>query len=147
MSILLSHSSLDFKKNEVKTLEVIHTRGFFSDDFSELAGAISSAYDKHRGIKKGTFDFNFVSDFDVVIEKKSHRIIIHASAIGDYQFTTYSIGICSTDNSNELIRRFHFDYVHKNGGKDQKVPVSHLQYGGKSGVGFSGMIYNTDKIE
>jgi hypothetical protein len=145
---MLPHSAVEFKRNEVKTLETIRTRGFFDNDFGELASAISITYEKYFTALKGkTIDFNFVSDFDIEIERKLHRVILHAEVIGNYDLTTYSIGICSDKKKSELIRRFHFDYVHTKGGKKQKVPVSHLQYGGKSGTGFTGNAYGTKLIE
>lgn len=148
MSIILPHLSTAFKKNEIKTLEFICARGFFDNDFSELAGAISSTYSRYRNVNlKKNIDFEFVSDFEMEIEKKNHRVVLHAQVVGNYKLTTYSLGICANDNSSKLIRRFHFDYVHNNSGLKQKVPVSHLQYGGRSGVGYDGKQFDTNFIE
>jgi hypothetical protein len=147
MKPLLKHTALEFKQNEIKTLEYIDSRGFFYSDFADLATAINVTYNKYRGIKKEKFDFYFVSDFEIEIESSNYRIVVHAELSGDYEFTTYSIGICGDNNSNELIRRFHFDYDHNNLRKKQKAFISHLQYGGKSGIGFSGTQYNTNNIE
>lgn len=146
MKILLPHSSADFKRNEISTLQFICTRAFFDNDFSDLAAALYTARDKFAGSNKN-FDFEFVSDFEMEIENKAHRIVLHAQVQGNYGFTTYSLGICGEKGSNELIRRFHFDYVHKNTGKKQKVPISHLQYGGLSGNGSDGKKFSTSKIE
>jgi hypothetical protein len=146
MSIKLPHSSIEFKKNELNTLEYICNRGFFVGNFNELANALYQTYSRYRGLKKN-FDFKFVSDFELQIEKYLHRVILHAEVIGNYDFTSYSIGICGKDNSEELIRRFHFDYVHDKIGIKQKVPISHAQYGGQSGCGFDGRQFLTNKIE
>jgi hypothetical protein len=148
MGIQIPHKAVDFKKNEIKTLEYIYKRGFFDSDFSELAIAISTTWERYRGNSfKKNFNFEFVSDFEIEIEKQIHRIVLHAQVIGEYDTTTYSIGICAQDGSYELIRRFHFDYIHDNHGKKQKVPISHLQYGGKSGNGFDGKPFQTNNIE
>jgi hypothetical protein len=146
MGAILTHSSAEFKKNELKTLEYIHARGFFDNDFERLATSVSTFHSKYQGLGKKAFDFMFVSDFKINIEKKSHRVAIHAGVIGNYSETTYSLGVCNKD-TNELIRKFHFDYVHNNGGKKQKVPRSHIQYGGKSGVGYDGIAFTTDGLE
>jgi len=146
MSIILPHSSADFKNNELRTLEFICARGFFDSDFGELAAALNQAHDKYVGSKKN-FDFEFVSDFEMEIEDKQHRVVLHAQVQGNYSFTTYSIGVCGKGNSTELIRRFHFDYIHSNTSKKQKVPVSHLQYGGQSGNGFDGKQFLTNNLE
>jgi hypothetical protein len=144
MSIKLPHSSIEFKKKELETLNFICQRGFFDSDFAELAAALYSTNAKYKGVKKN-FDFDFVSDFDMEIEGKPHHVVLHAQVLGNYDFTSYSIGVCG--GSAELIRRFHFDYVHDNAGKKQKVPVSHIQYGGRSGKGFDGKQFLTNNIE
>lgn len=152
MSFILPHSCSDFKKNEISTLAEIRSRGFFESDFEELATDISTAYNKYIGyVKNGRknikVDFNFASNFEIEIQERKSRVVIHAEVRGDYDITTYSIGICSEGDVTELIRRFHFDYVHENGGKKQKVPISHLQYGGKSGGTQGDITFNTSKIE
>lgn len=132
MTLILPHSADIFRKNEIRSLEVISTRGFFYNDFGELAAALDSTYNRYRHVRT-KFDFDFASDFDIDIEGDSHRIVLHAQVKGDYNLTTYSVGICGKENASELIRRFHFDYIHNNAGKKQKNPISHMQYGGKSG--------------
>lgn len=148
MNLILLHSSTEFKKNEIKSLEIINSRGFFNNDFGELAEAISATYSRYHGMswKKKDMDFEFVSDFEMEIEQKIHRVVLHAQVLGNYKFTTYSIGICG-NGSQELIRRFHFDYIHDDGDSKKKGPVSHLQYGGKSGTGFDGKPFYTNNIE
>lgn len=144
---MIPHHSREFKMNEINTLAYISSRGFFDNDFGELASSISATYNRYRNVKlKNDVNFNFISDFELEIEKKNRRVVIHAQVLGNYEYTTYSLGICE-DSSLELIRRFHFDYVHNNSGSKQKIPVSHLQYGGKSGPGFDGKNFNTNKIE
>ncbi len=148
MNIILPHSSTDFKKNEIKTLGFIQSRGFFENDFTDLANAISITYNRYRGVSwNKNVPFEFASDFEMKIEKKNHIIVLHAQVIGDFATTTYSIGICANDGSFELIRRFHFDYIHVYGGSKEKGPISHLQYGGKSGNGFDGKQFLTSRIE
>lgn len=147
MNIIFKHKATDHKRNEFETLQSISNRGFFDNDFPELATAITSTFGKYKEDykKKRDFDFLFASDFDLTFQKTKYKIILHAEAIGDYQLTTYSLGICK-GKSCHMIRRFHFDYVHTNGGKKQKVPVSHLQYGGKGGNGVNGNAYSTQKL-
>jgi hypothetical protein len=146
MKPLLTHTALEFKRNEVKTLEYIQSRGIFDSDFTELSQAIASTYSRYRGIGRNTFDFSFVSDFEIDIEGQARRIVIHAAVTGNYDFTSYSLGICGT-GSDELIRRFHFDYDHSRVRTGQKAFISHLQYGGKSGIGFTGRAFATNNIE
>lgn len=136
MPVLLPHTSMEFKENEIKTLEFICTRYFFEDDFNELATALSTAKMQYQGFRKKGFDFNFTANFEMEIEERAHQVVLHASLVGNYDLTSYSIGVCEEGDSKELIRRFHFDYIHKNSGTKQKVPVSHLQYGGKCNNGF-----------
>jgi len=149
MKPLLDKTSTLFKKNELKTLEYIHTRGIFANSYPDLNNAIFASYSNYNGYKKGNkdFDFEFVSDFDIEIEGHLHRIIIHADVKGDYDFMSYSIGIAHKDDNKELVRRFHFDYDHTKIRKNQRAFISHLQYGGKSGNGVTGTIYKTSKIE
>ncbi|GAH64335.1 unnamed protein product, partial [marine sediment metagenome] len=130
MSIKIPYTAAEFIKNEIKTLEYISNRGFFNNGFSDLANAISITYDIYRRVDlRKNLNFKFVSDFEIEIEGQPHTVVIHAQVIGNYKITTYSLGICARDGSCELIRRFHFDYVHDNRGMRQKVPISHLQYG------------------
>ncbi|MCK9204428.1 MAG: hypothetical protein M0P58_08365 [Bacteroidales bacterium] len=151
MKPILEHTSLDFKINEIKTLEYIYTRGFFEDTYTELHNAIYASYSRFCApiFKSGkkTFDFSFVSDFDIEIEGRIHKIIIHAEVLGNYNFVSYSIGISHKDDSTELIRRFHFDYDHDKIRTNQKAFISHLQYGGNCGTGFSGTLFRTANIE
>lgn len=148
MSIILPHTSIEFKKNEIKTLEYIQARGFFDNDFPELANVISTTFSRYCGLSWNRYiDFEFASDFEMEIEKKNRIVVLHGQVRGNFAETSYSIGICSNDGSFELIRRFHFDYVHDNGSSKQKVPISHLQYGGKSGSGFNGRQFLTNNIE
>jgi len=144
MPIILPHTAADFRKNEIATLRYICARGFFDQDFEELADALTSYNDRYKG-QKGNLDFKFVADFEMHIEKYTHRIILHAEVTGNYSFTTYSIGICDR-TTDQLIRRFHFDYDHKTARGKQKAPTSHLQYGGQSGPGHSGKIYLTNNL-
>lgn len=148
MSIIYQHTSNEFKKNEFKTLEFIHSRGFFTNDFSELANVISNSYYRYNGEKwNKDRSFEIASDFNIEIEEKNHLIILHAQIIGDFEISTYSLGVCSNDGTMELIRRFHFDYIHLNGGSKKKGPISHLQYGGKSGSGSDGKKFFTNRID
>jgi hypothetical protein len=148
MKPLLPHTALEFKRNEIKTLEYIQTRGIFDNDFADLSAAISSAHSRYRGIGKKDFDFFFVSDFEIEIEGTLRKVVVHAEVSGNYNITTYSLGICATD-SMELIRRFHFDYDHKTVRAGQKAFISHLQYGGKSGAGYTNPStpFGTDNLE
>jgi hypothetical protein len=149
MKPILEHTSLKFKQNEIKTLEYISTRGFFVSDYSELDFAINSTLSKYQSFKTGMkkFDFSFVSDFDIAIEGKTHRVIIHADVSGDYDFVSYSLGISHKDDPEILVRRFHFDYDHKKKRAKQKAFISHLQYGGIGGAGSSGTKFKTTNIE
>ncbi|MCF8371626.1 MAG: hypothetical protein K9H64_08380 [Bacteroidales bacterium] len=148
MRIIIPHTSTDFKKNEIKSLATICSRALFDSNFPELATAISTTYDRYRGETwKRKNDFEFAADFEVEIENKNHRVVLHGIVKGDYENTTYSIGICSLEKPSELIRRFHFDYDHDNERLKQKAPVSHFQYGGKSGNGFNGKEFHTNLIE
>ncbi len=147
MSVRLLHTAYDFKKNEVDTLKYINARGFFDADFSELATAIKTTHERYVNFKKN-MDFNFFADFNIEMEEKNHRVVLNAAVEGEYMFTTYSLGICGNDDTTELIRRFHFDYLHNNATVNPKSPVSHLQYGGSSGgVGYSGIEYGTNNLE
>jgi hypothetical protein len=145
MKPLLTHTATQFKQNEINTLEYIQARGFFDNDFSELANAIYTTFNKYRA--KTNVDFFFVADFEMDIERHKHRVVTHAEIKGNYDFTSYSIGICGQAGSNELIRRFHFDYDHDKPRNKQKAFISHLQYGGKSGTGYTGIAYGTNNIE
>jgi hypothetical protein len=148
MSIKIPHSAIDFKKNEIKTLEYINAWGFFNNDFGDLAKAIKIAYYSYKGVDvKKNFNFKFVSDFETEIEGKPHKVVLNALVSGNYEETSYSLGICEQDGSCEFIRRFHFDYDHDNINRRQKAPISHLQYGGKGGIGFDGKEFNTNRIE
>ena len=151
MKPILTHKAHEFKQREIKTLEYIYNHGFFESSYPELNNAISSYYSKYNvsEYKSGrkNFDFNFVSDFDIEIEGYSHRVIIHAEVKGNYEFVSYSLGVAHRNNSTELIRRFHFDYDHEKVREKQKAFISHLQYGGISGKGFSGAQFLTTNIE
>ena len=145
MSTFLKHTAQEFKANEFNTLSFIVEKGFFYGDFSELAAAIYSSYSKY--FKKVIDNFSFVADFNMTIESKEHRVVIHADVEGDFDLTSYSLGICSLKKPTELIRRFHFDYDHKTLREKQKAFVSHLQYGGLAGNGSSGTQFSVAKIE
>ncbi|MEP7198102.1 MAG: hypothetical protein ABI851_16410 [Saprospiraceae bacterium] len=151
MKPILPHTALKFKQNEICTIEYIFNHGFFESTYTELSSAVTSTYSKYnvRDFKNGrkNFDFDFVSDFDIEIEGHLHRIIIHAQVNGNYDFMSYSLGIAGRGNSKDLIRRFHFDYDHDKKRINQKAFISHLQYGGIGGAGFSGVIFNTNNIE
>jgi hypothetical protein len=151
MKPILTHTALEFKKNEISTIQRIFTHGFFETSYPDLNNAISSTYSKYKAFEnkssRQNFDFFFVSDFDIEIEGHIHRIIIHAEVQGNYDFMSYSLGIADKNDETELIRRFHFDYDHNKVRQNQKAFISHLQYGGISGQGFTGVNYSSAKIE
>jgi len=150
MKPFLPHSALEFKCNEIRTLEYICNRSFFAGTYPDLQNAIDSYYGRYTGFIRGkkNFDFKFTSDFDIEIEGIFHRIIVYAKVSGNYDLVTYALGISDKDDPYELIRRFHFDYDHKKIRDGQKAFISHLQYGGVSGVGFidSSKVYRTTNL-
>ena len=151
MKPFLPCSALEFKINEISTLEYLFKRAFFEGTYDDLHNAITSCYSRYnvREFRSGkkTFDFSFVSDFEIEMEGHVHKVIVHADVKGNYNFMSYSIGISNKDDFNELIRRFHFDYDHKKSRPDQKAFISHLQYGGLSGNGFLGSSFGTTNLE
>lgn len=124
----------DFKKNEVRTLEYINARSTILKEFPDLITKIErSYYDNKLLLTKPTGDFIFHADFDMDVEGSQHKIIIGANVTGNYAMCSYFLAIVGKDNfSNEIIRKFHFDYaIPPKSPVKQPSPVYHLQYGGK----------------
>lgn len=132
MSIFNNHPTIaDFKKNEVKTLEFISTRGLLRS-FNDLAEAISLAYYDYRGRLNKPHDFKFHTEFEMEVEGSPHKVFVGANVIGEYSLCSYFFAIAGKDNDmKKVIRKFHFDYALPSAGVTrQPVPIYHLQYGG-----------------
>lgn len=121
-----------FKLNELKTCEYLANYGLLRQDFPSLDADINAFFQKYRGIKDYTdISLKLHSSFKMKVEKHDHQIIIGANIEGTNSINSYFFAICDKDN-RELIRKFHFDYQPPSIRTKQKVPVFHLQYGGKS---------------
>jgi len=125
-------NSAEFKKNEVKTLQYLQARTRLLKNYSGLSTAISTAYFKYKSKKDTDFDFNFHVEFDMVVQDSFHKVIVGANVMGDFEMCTYFLAIVGKDDDSEkVIRKFHFDFAKPSIPTEQAVPTFHLQYGGK----------------
>lgn len=123
----------EFWKNEIKTLEYLQSRTLLKD-YSELANSINMSYNEYFSKRKKNeiFDFKFHCSFTMEIENHLHEVIIGANVLANYAECSYFLAIVGKDeDSDKLIRKFHFDYAAPVNDTRQKVPVFHLQYGGQ----------------
>lgn len=143
---------IDFKKNEIDTLAYLYTRGLLKD-FQGLSSDIEQAHFYYSNLKPRQLAheiFSFVSDFDFVVQKDVHRIVLGGQVTGTskYELCTYFIGVCGKDDkSMNLIRKFHFDYAHPSANPNQAVPLFHMQYGGELAPDVSDRNITDDGIE
>jgi hypothetical protein len=125
-------SSLEFKKNELRTLQYITARARLLKNYSDLADAIRVAYSRYQSKKTGEFDLDFHVEFDMEVQEAFHRVVIGAYVVGDFDMCTYFLAVIGNDNeSDEVIRKYHFDYAKPSIRTNQPVPTYHLQYGGE----------------
>src|ERR1700744_5620689 len=104
---------IEFKKNEVKTLEYITTRATMFKEFPTLLAKIQQAYYDNKGLlTKTNGDFVFHADFDMEIEDSPHTDILGANVTGDDSLCSYFMAITGKNAlKTELIRKFHFYYA------------------------------------
>lgn len=124
----------DFKKNELDTLEYLSKRAKLLKDYSDLSVAIHMAFHKYKSQwkKSKDFDFDFHVEFDMEVQQALHKVIIGAYVTGDFDMCTYFLAVLGKDTeSEEVIRKYHFDYAKPSIYTEQPVPTYHLQYGGK----------------
>ncbi|MEA5402597.1 hypothetical protein VB776_06710 [Arcicella sp. DC2W] len=121
----------DFKKNEFKTLEYIQARGFFNSSFQDLATNLYNSYSSYKGVDFSENSFKIHISFHMVVEKQIHKVILGANIIGEEGINSYFLALCD-EQEQQLIRKFHFDYALPEITTNQRVPIFHLQYGGKS---------------
>jgi hypothetical protein len=125
-------NSSEFKLNELKTLQYLNARKRLLKNYSGLADALSVAYFKYQSKKAGAFDFDIHVEFDMEVQKDFHKVVIGAYVTGDFDMCTYSLAVFGKDDeSDEVIRKYHFDYAKPATATDQPVPTYHLQYGGE----------------
>jgi hypothetical protein len=132
MNIHTPHpSALDFKRNEVKTLEYLRNWKLVKD-FPKLDKMIEFALPNYMNLDKlDRTSFEFQADFPIGIQRHIHQMYVGVRITQNYEEATYFLAIGDKDEPTELIRKFHFDYAHPSNSTDQPVPVFHLQYGGK----------------
>jgi len=122
----------DFTHNELQSLQFIQTRGLLIK-YPELASAIDLSFYKLRNDLKTNpqTDFIFHCNFEMTVEKHSHRVIIGANVTTGYSLCSYFLAIVGKEeDEDKLIRKFHFDFALPSIGTRQRVPIFHLQYGG-----------------
>lgn len=150
MSIHHNQPTIDlFKKNEVKTLEYLTTRGGLLKNFPNLSQTVNLAYYNFHGKRnQRAFDFLFHADFEMTVEKSSHKIIVGANVTGTYSLCSYFFAIAgNNEDENRLIRKFHFDFALPSTNVRQPVPVYHLQYGGKISPEIEKMGLTSEKLD
>lgn len=125
---------LDFKKNEVQTLEHLRNRKCFRR-YPDLDTKIQYTLANYKTpVQIEQNDFIFHAEVGMTIQKHPHKMYIEARIAqinGTYGEATYSLSIASKEDQNQLIRKFHFDHAHPSIKTTQPVPIFHLQYGGK----------------
>ncbi|MBW4889190.1 hypothetical protein KXQ82_05665 [Mucilaginibacter sp. HMF5004] len=127
---------IEFKKNEVKTLEHISTRATMFKELPSLFDKIQQAYyDNKALLTKTTGDFILHIDFEMEVQDAPHTVLLGANVTGNYSLCSYFLAITGkNDLKKELIRKFHFDYAlppAPGANIKQPSPIYHLQYGGK----------------
>lgn len=136
MSIHTAHPSpSNFVINEVETLKYLRTWRLVKD-FPDLDTAIQYSLPNYKDIKKlEKTAFEFHAEFPIEIQGHNHNMFIESrisqSDKGNFNEATYLLAITGKDDPAELIRKFHFDHAHPSISTNQRVPIFHLQYGGK----------------
>lgn len=132
MRFELHPSSTAFKQNELKTLQYLIARRRLLKDYSVLAEAINTAYYVCLSKKNEDFDLDFHVEFDMEVQDAFHKVVIGAYLTGDFEMCTYFLAVLGKDDeSEEVIRKYHFDYAKPSIPTKQPVPTYHLQYGGE----------------
>jgi hypothetical protein len=121
---------VEFKKNELKTLASLNNHTFLKS-FPELARAVELTYYQYKNADLSRRNFSFTWIFELPVQEKPHKVLLGGHVEGDFEETSYYLAICDSENNNELIRKFHFDYANPKIKTEQPVPTFHLQYGGR----------------
>ena len=125
-------TSTEFKNNELKTLQYLNARLRLLKDYTDLANEISTAYFRYKSKKNTDFIFDFHVEFDMEVQEAFHKVIIGAYVKGDFDMCTYFLAVLGKDDESEqVIRKYHFDYAKPSIPTKQPVPTYHLQYGGE----------------
>lgn len=136
MSINKQHPTyLEFIKNEIKSLDFLKDQPYIDSNFYQLANKaniLSSGFKRFRKPSQlNNVTFEFECELELMVEKKARRVFIGTIATPKFSLVSYMIAICESErDSNNLIRKFHFDYAIPNKNQEDK-PIYHLQYGGE----------------
>lgn len=142
-------TSSNFIKNEVKTLEFIISRGLLNK-YVDLNSTIQNLYYQYNAKlkKESKFDFLLHANFKMEIEGHNHEVVIGANVLNDFSICSYFLAIAGkNDDEKKLIRKFHFDYALPTIATLQKVPIFHLQYGGKASPEMGNLGLCGDKLD
>ncbi len=135
MSIFNNHLKYqEFVSNEIKSLGFIQNLSTISQNYPRLSSQASINCGIYKGhLKNMGYDelsFEFQCEFQLVIEKKLHNIVLEAVVKPEFALASYSFAICSINNNiDHILRKFHFDFAVPLPNQQTK-PIYHLQYGG-----------------
>ncbi len=141
---------LEFIKKEHKTLEFLYRNAFMAKTFPDLAKNAELTFYRYQNLRDKQLEkvtFLFSSNFNLVIEGKTMRIIVEAQVSPGYNLVSYALSICDTDSTPfPLLRKFHFDYALPMQNDPWPKPVYHIQYGGKQTPGLAELGINDTSI-
>jgi len=127
-----------FLRNELETLRYIKDSSMFEKHYNQLSRDATVKYFKLHSSMKKLQSFNFVSEIDICLDRKSSRTgkaVIGADVeinSEHYEKVSYFLAICEDKNpQSRLVRKYHFDYDLYDPKGRQPHPVFHLQYAGK----------------
>ena len=123
-----------FLSNEVKTLGIISKMSPVYKAFPELCRKAGDLHVLYKAQKGRNQDLKFGCKINMSFDgrhKDKTSFYLEANIKKEYSEAVYQFSICENEGTSQnLIRKFHFDYDPRNYPEDEKRAKYHLQYGG-----------------